>query len=89
MSLSPWLPTPPEIAKDPELAPLAMLEAALDVTAWALHAQHPELADDAALPEPITKLAAQLLAEASRLRSLIGTYRVAVALRRDLSNTPF
>lgn len=45
------LPTPPEIARSPEIAALAILELTLEVAARALVAAHPELDGDRA-PEP-------------------------------------
>jgi hypothetical protein len=42
----PELPTPPDIALRPELASLALLEAALEITVRALIATYPQLQDD-------------------------------------------
>ena len=86
----PWLPTPPEIAEDPQLAALAMLQAAVDVTTWALYAQHPDITDDEPRYGRLAKLASSLIDTAQHLRSLIVAYRQRVILEHDVSSkTPF
>ena len=41
-----WLPAPHDLQQDPELAALAILEAAADTTQVALLAAHPDLWED-------------------------------------------
>lgn len=79
MRSDPW-PTPPDLAQSPELAVLALLDAALDLTVSALLALYPELTD----PErpywidapPAARDRAQTIATRTHsLRDAIARYR--------------
>jgi hypothetical protein len=79
MRSAPW-PTAPELAEHPELAVLALLDAALDLTVSALLALYPELADperpywiDA--PCAARDRAATLASRAHSLREALAGYR--------------
>ena len=70
------LPTPPEIAEIPELALLSVLDFALDATARALVAAHPEL-DAEALPPRSgagARCAERILAHVYKLKLLLTSY---------------
>lgn len=83
MTAAPWLPPPPDIANDPELAILAVLDAALQATAGALFAQHPDLHDEAPGQDShgLRALSASILNSAEDLRRFISDYRTAVERR--------
>ena len=77
------------LAAAPELATLALLDAALDVCTTALLAEHPTLDHDLRPdPEPLSlREARRLIAAAHRLRCAVTRYRNAVVVslvpRRD------
>lgn len=56
-----WLPRPPEIERDPELALLAVLHTALEATVLALTAAHPHLATTDPPPDRQTLAAWRLI----------------------------
>lgn len=76
--------TPPvsSLGVAPELAALALLEAALEVTRAALVAAHPELlrSDDFVPSVASTEVAFQLIEQALRLCGTIHHYRIALVL---------
>lgn len=79
MRSAPW-PTPPELAENPELAVLALLDAALDLAVSALLALYPELADPERpywirRPSPDLDRAATLTRRAHALQDAIAAYR--------------
>ena len=86
-----WLrriPTPDELADNPELALLHALDVALDLVPRALLATHPELADpDAPFwvrdTSQTLRKADDILPAAHRLHQLIRAYQTAVTLDRD------
>ncbi len=47
-----WLPIPPELQKNPELAALAILDSALDVACHAIYAECPDINDSRAILGP-------------------------------------
>ncbi len=49
-----WLPRPPELERDPELALLAVLHITLEALVFALLAAHPRLATHDPPPDPDT-----------------------------------
>ena len=82
------IPTPDELADNPELALLHALDAILDLVPRALVATHPELADPDApfwvreASEPAC-LANPIVMDAHRLQQHIRAYRTAITLARD------
>jgi hypothetical protein len=75
-----WLPRPPDLERDPELALLAVLHTALQVTVYALVAVHPQLATDSPLPaDPNIRAANKVLVTASRLQRALDEYRRVLA----------
>lgn len=78
-----WLPPPPDITNDPELAILAALDAVLQVTACALFAQYPDLYDEVPGHDPhrLGALSASIIDSADGLRRFISDYRVAIERR--------
>lgn len=75
--------TPPvsSLGFAPELAALALLEAALEVTRAALVAAHPELRSDDFVPSVAsTEVASQLIEQALGLCGTIRRYRIALVL---------
>jgi hypothetical protein len=93
MRSAPW-PTPPDLAENPELAVLALLDAALDLTVSALLALYPELADperpywiDA--PSAARDRAATIASRAHSLREALARYRrILPPATDDLSSPP-
>ena len=71
------LPTPPEIARIPELAVLSVLLSALEVSVRALVAAHPELEGNTPPPETNAAfgLAQRFVCQAHKLKRLIDSYR--------------
>lgn len=47
-----WLPIPPELCRNPELATLAILDSVLDVTCHAIYAECPDIHDSRAILGP-------------------------------------
>ena len=79
MRSDPW-PTPPDLAESPELAVLALLDAALELAVSALLALYPEIADperpywiDA--PSAARDRAATITSRAYSLRDALARYR--------------
>jgi hypothetical protein len=71
-----WLPRPPELERDPELAVLAVLHVALNATIYALVAAHPHLASDWPRPPyPEVAAADRVLSAAAVLLRAIAKYR--------------
>jgi len=56
-----WLPKPPALERDPELALLAVLHTALETLVFALLASHPHLATPDPPPDPETLAAHRLM----------------------------
>lgn len=74
------LPAHTQIIHDPELASLALLEAALVTTRNSLHAHLPELGDpspwhDDGLPDAQLLLAVMIVDRISELRDMVRQYR--------------
>jgi len=88
-------PDPRLLGHAPELAALAMLDAALEVTVSALTAEHPTLAERSEGADPPSlRHARQLLASAHTLRGTLERYRVAVVdalgrIAREDDDLPF
>jgi len=79
-------PKPPEIARSPELAVLAALDAALLVTDYALLAEHPDLWDQdrppwCPPPDLPARIADTIIDLAHRLRDTLACYRRALEKR--------
>ena len=72
--------TPPvaHLGVAPELAALALLEAALEVTSAALVAAQPMLLRDADLPSDPARVASKLVEQSLALRGTINLYRIAL-----------
>jgi hypothetical protein len=71
----------PELVNAPELAALALLDAALEVATSALVAEHMSLIDDLRPPDddaPVLLLADRITRRAAALRLLLARYRHAV-----------
>lgn len=86
-SSSLWPPTPPEISRAPQYAILAALDATLQLTYFALIAEHPEICDQdpegPVLPARSPAAIASMICLAiPDVQSLIRHYRAAV----DLAN---
>ncbi len=78
------LPTPIEIGMNPEIAPVALLQYAIDITARSLVTAYPELCEFD-LPRrlsdsPSTLLAHVLLQQLDPLSELLSEYRTAVTI---------
>lgn len=74
-------PADHDLAVAPELAILSALEVALVVATQALNIVHTETlapGDDRHLPTPDTKIAAQIIAQATRLLVAINRYRLVI-----------
>lgn len=69
------LPTPPEIARNPEIAALAILDCALELAARALLAAHPELDGDRGPLSAPARSALSALERAWKLRRHLARYR--------------
>lgn len=80
-------PTPLDLSNDPELAVLAALDALLELSVSALHAEHPDLGVDESEPHQLTVLAGSIIESARRLRDLLRAYRAALA--RHHRDVPF
>jgi hypothetical protein len=81
------MPTPEDLSYTPELAALALLAFALEITTRALLAAHPEITEDRI---PRTKLlrvlrGSRLMHLASKTRIALQLYRQAVASHRPLA----
>jgi hypothetical protein len=85
ISLSRWLPTPPQLEQAPELAALAALDAILEVAACALQVAHPEIDAD---PECPYWIAAADRLTAESLLQLFEDLRVLLARYRDETLRP-
>jgi hypothetical protein len=71
----------PELVKAPELAAIALLEAALEMTTQALVAEHMTLIEELRRPKddgPVVLLADQITRRAAALLELLWRYRSAV-----------
>ncbi len=77
-----WLPRPPVLEHDPELALLAVLHTALEAVVFALVAAHPHLCVPDPPPEPEILAAGRLLTDADHLRRQLARYCRALAARR-------
>ena len=77
-----WLPRPPVLERDPELALLAVLHTPLEVVVYALVAAHPHLAAPDPPPDPEILAARHLLTHAARLQRQIAAYCRALAALR-------
>jgi len=79
MSADQTLPTPPELAQAPELALIALLDHALELTVRALVAVHPQLCDDERphwIPQtPSTITAQAILSTVYSLQQSLDDYR--------------
>ncbi len=78
------LPTPIEIGVNPEIAPVALLQYAIDITARSLVTTYPELCEFD-LPRllsnsPATLLAHVLLQQLNPLSELLSAYRTVVTI---------
>jgi hypothetical protein len=74
-------PLPDQLDQHPQLGPLAILEAALEVTENAVAAAHPELwleAEDGSPAYQVPVQVRRLLANAGRLRKAISRYRASL-----------
>lgn len=75
-----WLPSVPNLQKNPELAALAILDATLDATRYALYAEYPDI-HDYRLPlgpnKPLLSLivAREILSHTERLQESIHWYK--------------
>lgn len=83
MSPAPWLPTVNQIVMANERPILAALDAALELTARTLLAEHPMLEDDARRgaaepPPPCQAMAASIVILAGTLHEVIEGYRAAL-----------
>ena len=58
-----WLPIPPELQRNPELAALAILDYTLDITCYALYAEHPDIHNHQATFGPLKPLLSVIIAE--------------------------
>jgi hypothetical protein len=84
----PGPPTVPDLLVAPELAALALLDAALQITIAALLAEHMTLIDELRPPArdgPVVDLADAVCRRASSLRDLLARYARAV---RDAARPP-
>lgn len=78
------LPRAQHLSAEPQLASLAVLEAAANVAILALVAEYPELADDVDEREPLELCAAVDLIELARaVDGGIARYRLALATRHQ------
>ena len=82
------IPTPDELADNPEFALLHALEDILDLVPRVLVAAHPELADPGAPfwvreASKTTRYANDIVGDAHRLQQYIRAYRDAITLARD------
>lgn len=78
-----WLPRPPALERDPELALLAVLHTALEAVVFALVAAHPHLATPDPPPDPEILAARRLLTDADHLRRQLARYCCALAALRE------
>jgi hypothetical protein len=72
---------PKDLARDPELAAIEILDAVLDATIRALIAAHPELAHDHSHrlpPQPSCHVASFIVVCATELRDRLADYRSAI-----------
>ncbi len=74
--MNPYLPTPPEIDETPELAVLSVLGFALEASARALAAVHPEIEADELPPAAgaAARCAERILGHAYKLKLLLASY---------------
>lgn len=77
-----WLPTPEELERLPQLAVLANLESALEVTTCVLQVAHPELTRDEECPYWVCGLP---LIVADRILALVEQLQDALFRYRDLT----
>lgn len=89
-------PFPDQLDRHPQLGPLAIIEAALEVAESAVAAGHPELwleAEDGSSAYQAPVQVRQLLVHASRLRRALRRYRASLqmssAIPRDTGDIPF
>lgn len=75
-----WLPRPPALARDPELALLAVLHTALEAVVFSLVAAHPHLATPDPPPDPEILAASRLLTDVDHLRRQLARYCRALAV---------
>ena len=85
-----FIPTPPELMKNPELAVLAVLDATIDIAWYALAAEHPDLHDEHELyeqPKPRISLfvARHIIELLDKLHDSIDRYRQRL---KDEQQTP-
>jgi hypothetical protein len=84
----PAAPRVPELVDAPELATIALLEAALEMVTPALVAEHMTLIDELRRPKehgPVVFLADQITRRAASLLALLARYRTAV---QDCQSAP-
>lgn len=90
--MTPWdLPSPDQLDRQPQLGPLAILEAVLEVAECAVAAAHPELwleDERGPLAYQVPVHVDRLLADADRLRKAIGRYRASLRQPGKRSDTP-
>ena len=74
--MSHYLPTPPEIDETPELAVLSVLDFALEASARALVAAHPEIEEDDLPPGAgaAARCAECILSHVYKLKLLLASY---------------
>ncbi len=85
------LPSPDQLDRHPQLGPLAILEAVLEVTECAVAAAHPELwleDERGPLAYQVPVEVNRLLADADRLRKAIGRYRASLRQPGKQGDTP-
>lgn len=85
------IPTPPELMKDPELATLAVLDATLDITWYAMMAEYPDMHDDYQLydkpPPPISLfIARHIIQKMDELHDAIVRYRQRLKEQHEAEN---
>ncbi len=84
-------PRVPELVDAPELATIALLEAALEMVTPALVAEHMTLIDELRRPKqdgPVVFLAGQITKRATTLLALLGRYRRAVLDCQSTASAP-
>jgi hypothetical protein len=77
-----WIPRPPALERDPELALLAVLHTTLDVLVFALVASHPHLATPDPPPDRETLVAHRLMVSVWHFQDRLARYRRDLAMIR-------
>lgn len=78
-----WLPRPPALERNPELAVLAVLHVALEATVFALVGAHPHLATLDPPPDPDTLVAHRLMVAVWEFQAHLTRYGRAVVAAVD------